>query len=259
MKKLLISLFLFGFFSSLSAQDFPQKPTGFVTDLAGVLKPEEVQALNVLIRNIADSSSNEIAVIIFADAQGYAYSDLAIKVAETWGIGDKKNNNGVLIALYIKERGYAYQVGYGLEPVLTDLTTRRIFDAYMKPQFRRGDYFQGLYDAIQVTGAVASGEFNIANAYGKEDDIGKDIAGIVVLVIIFLVILMAFLARNHGGGPGGRGGIMSSALPYLLLGTHMGSRGGFGGGGGGFGGSSGGGFGGFGGGGFGGGGSSGSW
>jgi len=258
MKKLSYLILLFGFILHLPAQDFPQKPTGFVTDLAGVLKPQEVQALNVLIRKIADSTSNEIAVIIFPDAQGYAYSDLALKVAETWGVGGKKNNNGVLIALYIKERGYAFQVGYGLEPVLTDLSTRRIFDAYMKPQFRRGDYFKGLYEGIEVTGAIASGEFNFAGTYGKGDDMGKDIAGVVVLIIIFLVIFMIFLFRKHGGGGGGRGGMMQSALPYLLLGTHMGSRGGFGSGGG-FGGGGGGGFGGFGGGGFGGGGSSGSW
>jgi len=253
MKSFFLLTYLLFFINPVKAQDYPAKPKGFVTDLAGILKANEIQVLNQIIRAIADSTSNEIAVVIFPDAQGYEYGDFARTVAETWGIGNKKRNNGVLIALFMKERGYSFQVGYGLEPVLTDLSTRRIFDNYMKPAFRRGAYYEGLAEAITVTGAIAAGEFSFSGEYGAGDDLGKDIAGIIVLVIIFAIIFLMAMSRRGGGGKGG--GSLMAALPYLLMGTHMagGRHQGWGSGGGG------GGFGGFGGGSFGGGGSSGSW
>ncbi len=258
MIRFLLLLICLGGVRILSAQDFPEKPASFVNDYAGVLSKEEAQQLNILIRQIADSTSNEIGVAIFPDAQGYEFSDFALNVARTWGIGNKERNNGVLIVLFIKERGYSFQVGRGLEPVLTDLSTRRIFDQYMKPQFKKGNYYQGLAEGILVSGQIASGEFAFSGEYGKGDFEGKDIAGLVVLLLIFGVIALAFLSRKGGGGGSGGGGL-ASALPYLLLGSQLGrghhsgwgSGGGFGGGGGGFGG--------FGGGSFGGGGSSGSW
>ncbi len=242
-------------FLNLSAQKFPEKPDAFVNDYAELLTAEEETQLNQLIRQIADSSSNEFAVAIFPNAQGYEFSDFAIEVARTWGIGNTERNNGVLIALFMNERGYSFQVGRGLEGVLTDLTTRRIFNEYMKPAFRKGDYFTGLSDAITVTGQLASGEFKFANEYGKGEIEGKDIIGVVIIVIIFLVIFLIALARRGGGGGGGgnRGGGMGAALPFLLMGSHFGRghQSGWGSGGGSFGG--------FGGGSFGGGGSSGSW
>jgi uncharacterized protein len=254
-----VSLWLLGLFLFLhtQAQKFPDKPSAFVNDYAELLTAEEEQQLNVLIRQIADSTSNEIAVAIFPNAQGYEFSDFAMKVARTWGIGNKERNNGVLIALFMNERGYSFQVGKGLEGVLTDLTTRRIFNEHMKPAFRKGDYFSGLSEAILVTGKIASGEYKFANQYGNGEIEGKDIAGLVVLVVIFLVIFLIFLSRRGGGG-GNRGGGLGAALPYLLMGSHFGRGHHSGWGGSGFGGG-GGSFGGFGGGSFGGGGSSGSW
>lgn len=257
MKKILCLVLFFSVQTFLFAQDFPEKPESFVTDLAGLLQPEEKAALEIQIRNIADSSSNEIAVVIFPDAQGYEYGDFARTVAEKWGIGTKSRNNGILIALFMRERGYSFQVGYGLEPVLTDLSTRRIFNEYMKPAFRKGEYYAGLRDAITVTGEIASGEFKFAGEYGKGDIQANDIVGIIVLLVIFVFIFIMFLARRGGGGNSGPGGGLTSVLPYLILGSHLGrghSSSGWGGGG-----SSGGGFGGFGGGSFGGGGSSGNW
>lgn len=242
----------------LQGQDFPEKPSSFVNDYAGVLSAQEIQELNTIIRQIADSTSNEIAVAVFPDAQGYEFSDFALKLARQWGIGNKKRNNGALIVLFIKERGYSFQVGRGLEPVLTDLTTRRIFNEYMKPSFKLGNYFEGLRQGILITGQIAAGEFAFSGEYGKTDFEGKDVAGLVILLLIFGVIALVFLSRKGGGG--NRGGGLGSALPYLLLASQMGRNNHSGwGGGGGFGGSSGGGFGGFGGGSFGGGGSSGSW
>ena len=258
MKKsiLITATFLLWGWALVFAQEFPEKPQGFVNDYAGKLQPEEVQALEQIIYSIADSTSNQFAIGIFPDAQGYEYSDFAIKVAEKWKIGTEKKDNGVLIALFIKERGYAFQVGYGLEPVLTDAMTRQIFDQIMKPAFRSNQWFQGLKDAVIVSSQIASGEIKDPGQYGgNKDSTLKDIVGISLLLLILLVIVFSFVARRKGNPPGGGGGM--GILPFLLLGG-MGGRGGDHGSWGG-GGSSGGGFSGFGGGSFGGGGSSGNW
>jgi uncharacterized protein len=135
----------------------------------------------------------------------------------------------------------------------------------MLPQFRNGNYAQGLYDgALAVTGVVAgttdisAEELARYNKTESRSSSGRSIPfNLIVFFIIILFSSISRLGRRGGRGGRGRGGI----LPWLFLGSMMGnsrnSR--YGGGSSGFGG--GGGFGGFsgGGGGFGGGGASGGW
>ncbi len=264
-----ILLVFLGIAAGLKA-DIPPRPTPprLVNDLASLLKPEEVSSLEKSLVTFADTTSNQIAVVIVKSLDGMEKSEYAYKIGESWGVGQSKFNNGIVILLKPKsseERGEVFiATGYGLEGVLPDAICKRIIEKEMIPFFMNNDYYGGIVEALKVIMPIVSGEIN-SKDYAKSVDEGTMdalISGFVIIMIIVITIIFAAI-KNTGdniGGKGKRRGL--SLLDILILGSMLSGRGGsYSGRSGGFGsgGFGGGGFGGFGGGGFGGGGAGGSW
>ena len=258
-----LAIFLIPFFSTeIAGQDLPQKPypPRLVNDFAGMLKGNEVNSLENKLVAFNDSTSTQIAIVTVDDLKGYDVADYAQRLAQSWGIGQKGLNNGMLILVKPKtesSRGYvAIEQGYGLEGAIPDITCADIIDNEILPAFRKGDYFGGLDKATTILMQLASGEFS-ADEYGKS---GEDDMSNITPVIIFIIIIVILMFMRSNGGRNQRH-ISDKGLPLWMLlsmmnsgrGSHTGSWGGFSGGG------HSGGFGGFGGGSFGGGGASGSW
>jgi uncharacterized protein len=262
MKKILLPLFfcLCAFLAfAQDASDIPQRPNPprLVNDLANMLKPDEVQALEQKLVNYNDTTSTQIAVVTITSLGPYEVADFAYRLGESWGVGGKGKNNGILILVSKNERKVNISTGYGLESVVPDAYAKRIIEQIVKPQFKTGNYYQGLNSAADQLILLASGQYK---AEPREHDDSDGDSPLIIWLIIGLVVLF-IISRMFGGGRGGRGGGMRTLMnPYGGLGTFgdfSSGRGTFGGWGGGSGG--GGGFGGFGGGSFGGGGASGDW
>lgn len=248
--------------AEIAAQDLPQKPypQRLVNDFAGMLNGNEINSLENKLVAFNDSTSTQIAIVTVDDLLGYDVADYAQRLAQSWGIGQKELNNGMLILVKPKtesSKGYvAIEQGYGLEGAIPDITCAEIIDNEILPAFREGDYFGGLDRATTVLMELASGEFS-ADEYGKS---GKDDVSNITPVIIFIIFIVILMFMRSNGGKNQRH-ISDKGLPLWMLlsmmnsgrGSHTGSWGGFSGGG------HSGGFGGFGGGSFGGGGASGSW
>lgn len=251
------------------AQELPGRPHPpvLVNDFAGLLSPEEVQALENKLVAFNDSTSTQIAIVSVNDLMGYDVADYAQRLAQEWGIGQKELDNGMLILVKPKtpfsQGQVTIQQGYGLEGRIPDLTCAQIIDHELIPAFRQEDYYGGLDQATDVLMALASEEYS-ADEYGRQHNEGT---GSVLPFIIFIIVIVIIMFMRGSGGRNQKH-ISDRGLPLWILlsmmssgrASHSGSWGSFSGGGrssGGFG--SGGGFGGFGGGSFGGGGASGSW
>jgi uncharacterized protein len=201
---------------------------------------------------IDDSSSNQIAVVILPSLDGNPIEEYATKLFRTWGIGNKKTNNGILLLIAVQDKKIRIEVGYGLEGAIPDITAINIIDNDLKPAFRSGAYYEGIDKATDDIAKAAVGEYKVAKVKKSK---GKN-NGALLMIIIFVIILV--LKGGGGGGSSiGRSGF-SDVATGMLLGSLLGGGGRSGGGGWG-GGDSGGGFGGFGGGSSGGGGASGGW
>ena len=247
-----ISLLLLGFCLRLSAQNFPEQPNPpkLVNDFADVLSPDQESALEQKLIAFEDSTSNQLAIVLIKTLEGYEIADYAVQLALKWGIGSKKNN-GILLLAAIDDKKIRIEVGYGLEPVITDAISKRIITNDIKPFFKQTQYYEGLDAATTDLFSASKGEFKGEYKYSKGEKKGK---GIGFGVIIFIIILFIVLSRMGGGkGGGGGGGFLTGMLLGNLLGgsNRGGGWGDFSGGKGDFGG--------FGGGNFGGGGSSGDW
>lgn len=262
---LLITLLLFRFWSvNAAAQDLPEKPfpPRLVNDLAGLLSDNEVIALEEKLVAFNDSTSTQIAIVIVNDLRGYDRADYAHRLYEKWGIGQKGDDNGILILVKTKtsetSRGEVFiATGYGLEGVIPDITCAEIVDYEILPAFRKGDYYTGLDKATAILMSLATGEFPADQYKGPEQNEYRGIGPF----FIFLLILLILFIRSKGGS--NQRHISRKGLPLWMFlammnsgsNRHSGSWGGFSGGSRSGGGS----FGGFGGGRSGGGGAGGSW
>ena len=246
------------------AQTFPAL-TGPVVDAAGILPPETEARIAQKLVALKAQSQRELTVVTLASLEGYEISDYGYRLGRHWGLGDKVRNDAAILIIAPKERKLRIEVGYGLEPVLTDGLSSLIISRQIVPKFKAGDMPAGVEagtDAIiqQLTLPADQALQNVAKAEAVAKSSSQGIPiGVVFWLIIFVLFFVLPLLRRIGGGRRyNRGSGIGSVIVWEVLSAAARSGGSGGGGWSGGGGGGGGGWGG-GGGSFGGGGASGSW
>ena len=101
----------------------------YVGDGAGILGPEYVGLIDGVCKSLKASTTAEMAVITVRDLGGTTIEDFAVQLFKRLGIGLKGKDNGILILCALAERDVRVEVGYGLEPVITDAKSKRIMNA----------------------------------------------------------------------------------------------------------------------------------
>jgi uncharacterized protein len=242
------------------AQGIPPRPTPprLVNDLAGLLQPGEAEALERKLVAYDDSTSSQIAVVTVPTLGDQEIADYAQQLYESWGIGRKGKNNGLLVLVAQKERAARIHTGYGLEGAVPDAIAKRIISNTLAPAFQQNQYYTGLDRATDQLIALAKGEYKIDPGESRSTQPrGKGRSGPSFWVIVIVLVIVLIFINRRGGGGGRRNRGFGGFVPPIIFGDFSGGRGTFGGGG--WGGGGGGGFGGFGGGSSGGGGASGNW
>jgi uncharacterized protein len=239
------------------SSDFPEKPNPprLVTDFTMTLNQEETNALEQKLKAYSDSTSSQIAIVVIKNIGDYEISQYATELALKWGIGVKGKNNGLLILWATGNRKIYIATGYGFEEKVPDAIAKRIVNQLILPNFKLGQYYQGLNLATDEIIARMSGQFVKDQTTGEEEFP----LGFFLMLLLFMFILFYLINKNRGGGRGNRfndrnRGGFGGGMPWII--SNSGGSSGWGGGGdsGWGGGGGGGGFGGFGGGDFGGGG-----
>lgn len=194
-----VSLLAFSIIFSLSvlsltnicmAQAGPEIPTihPYVNDFAGVIDADHAAAMQSYAAELERNSTVEIAVLTVNSTQPMTVSEYANLVFAQNGIGQKGKDNGVLIVAAIDDRQYWIEVGYGLEGDLNDAKVGRIAREYIVPNFRTGDYGEGLYLTMHALGEIAAGNQTV-NAQFSAPDINFD----PILAILLVAIPVLFI------------------------------------------------------------------
>ncbi len=247
------------------AQTFP-KLTGRVVDQANLLDPAQEAALTAKLEGLETRTKRQLVVATLDSLEGYEISDYGYRLGRSWAIGqdgkgESEKDNGAILIVAPNERKMRIEVGYGLEPVLTDGLSSTIIRNDITPRFKDGDFVGGInagVDRIVTQLELPADEATkIAAAAQKnsQQDEGFPLGAIIFMLFIIFFVVLPIIRSINGGGRRHRG---SGVGPVIIWGGNDWGGGGGGsswGGGGGFGG------GGFGGGGgsFGGGGASGGW
>ena len=258
--------------SALATAQVPVPPlTGHVTDQTGTLTSEQKATLEQTLTAFEARKGSQLAVLMVASTAPEEVEQFALRVAEKWKLGRKKVDDGAILVVAKDDRTVRIEVGYGLEGVLNDLTSKRIISETILPRFKAQDFYGGIRAGVGQMISVVDGEplpepsnaptrsigsvqqyapvlFILALAVGGvlRAALGKVpgslVTGGVVAVIAWFVVgavsmalgagVIALFVTLLGGGMGGRG--MGSLNGYY--GGGRGGGGGFSGGGGGFGG-----------------------
>jgi uncharacterized protein len=229
------------------ARDLPPAPDTFVFDEAAWLSDDEEARLSRDLMLFERESSNQIVVAVFRTLDGEDLADFSQRVAQSWKIGQANRDNGILLAVFVEERSVYIEVGYGLEPVVTDAVAARIRDRVLAPAFREGRYAEGIFAAVDSLKAASRGEFLPLEPVPPTSG-GLSLKLLLILLVLFVVAALllakvmgtagslvlgppdwgqsgrAFRSMNRGGG-GFRGGSSSRG------GSFRGGGGSFGGGG----------------------------
>jgi len=249
------------------AQELPEKSNRIVNDYANFLSANERNALEQKLVQFNNQTSTQVAIAIVPDLHGYDAASYAFKLGEKWEIGQQGKDNGVLILVKPNTQNAKGEVfiatGYGVEGAVPDAIAKRIVENEIIPNFKQGQYYKGLDQAVNTIISLTKGEYT-ADEY-RERTSGNAGSAIPMIIIFLLIIFFSVMGRVRRA----RHYAVGHNLPFwIALGmlsstgrSHGGSFGSFSSGSGSFGGfgGGGGGFSGFGGGSFGGGGAGGSW
>lgn len=127
------------------------KPLGFVTDLENLFSDYEQKALDSLIRAYEKRTTVQIRVITFGSSYTSIkdFENFTLSVLNTWGVGVKGKNNGILIGICPDYRRIRIENGYGIEKVLSNEETAQIIQQHIVPSFTEGKYFLGVFNGIE--------------------------------------------------------------------------------------------------------------
>lgn len=228
------------------AQTFP-KFTGLVVDAANVIPDDQEAALTTRLQELQKTTGNQLVVATIPNLEGYPIEDYGYRLLRSWGVGLKDVNNGAILIVAPSDRKVRIEVGYGLEPVLTDAFSSVIVNQQILPRFKAGDMAGGIVaganavaDQLALPDAEARAKVTAAAAeYNKTHRTQAQSGGGVPFGLIFWLIVLAVIVvpmigrrargRRYGGGGGG------GAWPIVLwsVANEIGRSGGGGWGGGG--------------------------
>jgi uncharacterized protein len=198
--------------SACAAEVLPPAPKAFFNDNANVVPTTVASRLNEQLAQFERESSNQLLVAIFPTMQtDSSIEDYANRLFQAWGPGLKDKDNGAVLLVFIQNRKMRIEVGYGLEPRLTDAECARIIES-LKPYFRSGDYTNGLSNAVADMISATKGEYTGTGRTLNEQKKESASNSLFTLFISIFVILIIFnflknLRRIQKGvvyGPSGR-------------------------------------------------------
>lgn len=170
----------------------------YVTDPSAILSTAARDSINLMLGQLEQGSGIEVAVVMLPSIGNDDIFDFAHNLFRKWGIGKKKENNGLLVLFVMDQHKVRFTTGYGLEGTLTDALSKRIQMNEMVPAFKEGKWDEGMVKGVRATVAILKGEV-AADQYGATSANGNDeelttfdvIAISMVFIIIILVIVLA--------------------------------------------------------------------
>jgi uncharacterized protein len=189
---------------------------GRVNDYAGMLSPSTETQLDAALADLEQTDSTQIVVLTLPSLQGESLEDFSIRVAEAWQIGQKDLDNGALLLIARKERKMRIEVGYGLEGTLTDLISGRIIRNIIVPQFRAGNFDQGIADGVAAMIGVVRGAYSPPADRRRPSGGGSGFHGLFITLIAFF-FLINVLGRVRRGLGAAAGGVLAPIFGALFF------------------------------------------
>jgi len=218
------------------AEVIPPKPEHYFNDYAGVVSRATAEQLNKSLEDFERASSCQIVVVVYPKMQSdSSVQDYTVRVAQSWGVGQKGKNNGAVLFVFIQDHQIFLQVGYGLEGAIPDAIAKNIIEQRIKPLLREGNFDAGLTAGVNAILQAARGEYHGTGRTVAERARGRRGGELALLLFVLVLLILIAAARKSQGTVYRRSGRSTwSGWPGGWTGGSWGGGGSSGGGGGGW-------------------------
>lgn len=136
--------------SNTTRQEFP-KATGWVNDFEDIFTEDQEENLEKLIKDLNTAAGIQIALVTLDSFYTSldSFDQYTLDLANYWGVGEKGNDNGILVAICNGYRHIRIHNGYGIEKLISDEETKKVLDEFFIPYFRQGKYYEGAVAGLQ--------------------------------------------------------------------------------------------------------------
>lgn len=203
----------------------PPAPDRWATDRAGFLSAAALAALDARLEAFERETGRQVLVYVDRTTGGTPIEDFAVRAFEAWKVGRKGLDDGAVLFVMADDRKLRIEVGYGLEPVVTDLRSSRIIRDVIVPRLQAGDNDGAVTEGAAAllgtiagesygAGVVESGPASSSPGRRGSDKANKIliIVGVIFFLILFitnprlaLFLLWTLMSGGRGGGGGGGG------------------------------------------------------
>src|SRR3954466_13948678 len=143
-----------------AAEVIPPAPPRYFNDFAQVVRSATATQLDRELAQFERDTSNQIIVAIYPRMQSdSSVDDYAVRVAQSWRVGQKERKNGAVLFLFQESHDVRIVTGYGLEGAMPDALCKQIIENEMIPRFRAGNFDAGLTAGVHAIMAATRGEY----------------------------------------------------------------------------------------------------
>jgi len=180
----------------------PPTPREYLTDLAGVVAPQQAAAIDERLQGLEQRTGHQVIAVFFPSLENESLEDFTIRCAERWKVGRKALDDGIIFFAFVRDRRMRLEVGYGLEDKVPDAVASRLLDDVVRPEFARGDFGGGVLALAGALEGIFRGEPPPRPVRGTGSSPG--LPAVIAIVVLFL--LVRALRAGRGGRRGGFGG-----------------------------------------------------
>ena len=195
-------LLTFNFIPFSFAQDvsYPAA-SGYVVDQSGIIDSATQSRLEAWILELKQKTTAEVAVVTVDSTEPLSIEEYAVNLFQRFGIGQKGKDNGVLLLVAYKDQHMRIEVGYGLEGAITDAYSSRIINTIMAPEFKEGNFSEGIEKGTAAIVTLIAKEYNVTLT-GVPEPVYQDqqqAGSVWVLLFIICIFISFFFSRGAGG------------------------------------------------------------
>ena len=168
----------------------------YCNDSADILSPSTISQINAMGRNLERQSGAQVVVVTVETTEGLSASDYANQLFNSWGLGDKNKNNGVLILIVTEQKDYWIMQGDGIKSIVSDSFLSNVVYDY---EFNDMVDYGNSYDT-RIVGAYKS----ICSKLDYYYSISKETVQLTYPIKVFLsaiwggiVILLAYRIKKN--------------------------------------------------------------
>ena len=196
--------------------------SGRIVDLTSTLTTDQVERLNAKLQTFERRGGSQIAVLLIPTTQSEPIEAFSIRVADVWKLGRRKIDDGAILVIVKNDRTARLEVGYGLEGVLNDATSKRIIDEVLLPHIKANDYFSGIDAGLDAVLKAIDGEaLPVADTSPYPPMALREL---LPVALVIAVVLGSLLRSVFGRVPGAAAtGLVIGAAAWFFGGALVGA------------------------------------